>query len=60
MGLSRWSYSAHILARHRAADAEWLGALRQILERWGHDARDADVRTRTIYLVHIGHTSIQT
>jgi len=49
-----------ILARLRAVDAERLGALRQILERWGHDAQDADVRARTIYLVQIGYISTQT
>jgi AcrR family transcriptional regulator len=49
-----------ILARLRIVDAERLAALRQMLERWGHDAQDADVRARTIYLVQIGYISTQT
>jgi AcrR family transcriptional regulator len=49
-----------ILARLRVVDAERLAALRQMLEHWGHDAQDADVRARTIYLVQIGYISTQT
>lgn len=51
---------ADILQRLRAADAERLAALQNLLERWGHDAQDADVRARTIYLVQIGYFSMQT
>lgn len=51
---------ADILTRLRAVDAERLDALRRMLERWGHDAQDADVRARTIYLVQIGYISMQT
>lgn len=49
-----------IHARLQAADAERLTALRNMLERWGHDAQDADVRARAIYLVQIGYISMQT
>lgn len=49
-----------ILGRLRAVDAERLAALRRMLERWGHDAQDADVRARTIYLVQIGYISTRT
>ncbi len=49
-----------ILARLRAVDAERLAALVAMLERWGHDPQDADVRARTIYLVQIGYISMQT
>lgn len=51
---------SQILARLRAVDAERLAALREMLERWGHDPKDADVRARTIYLVQIGYISMQT
>lgn len=44
----------------RRVDAERLAALRAMLERWGHDPHDADVRARTIYLVQIGYISMQT
>lgn len=48
-----------ILARVTEADAERLGALCEMLMRWGHDLLDADVRARTIYLVQIGYISMQ-
>ncbi len=48
-----------ILARIADADARRLRALSAMLERWGHSARDADVRARTIYLVQIGYISMQ-
>lgn len=51
---------AAVLARLRAVDTERLAALQQMLERWGHDPQDADVRARTIYLVQIGYISMQT
>jgi AcrR family transcriptional regulator len=43
-----------------AADAARLEALGGLLRRWGHEAGDADVRARTIYLVQIGYISMQT
>ena len=49
-----------VLQRLRFVDVERLDALRLILERWGHDPQDADVRARTIYLVQIGYISTQT
>ncbi|MGP3698165.1 TetR/AcrR family transcriptional regulator [Rhodobacter sp. NSM] len=42
-----------------AADAERLDALAAMLGRWGHDAQDADVRARTVYLVQIGYISMR-
>ncbi|WP_108259119.1 TetR/AcrR family transcriptional regulator [Mangrovicoccus ximenensis] len=48
-----------VLARLQAADAERLAALRALLEYWGHDALDADVRARTIYLVQVGYISMR-
>lgn len=49
-----------ILARLRTVDAERLASLHEMLVHWGHDAQDADVRARTIYLVQIGYISTQT
>jgi AcrR family transcriptional regulator len=51
---------ARMLARLHAADAARLQALSAMLGLWGHDALDADVRARTIYLVQIGYISMQT
>jgi len=48
-----------ILARIAQADNRRLKALSDMLERWGHDPQDADVRARTIYLVQIGYISMQ-
>jgi AcrR family transcriptional regulator len=48
-----------ILARITEADTRRLNALADMLERWGHDPQDADVRARTIYLVQIGYISMQ-
>ncbi len=48
-----------ILARITKADNRRLKALSDMLERWGHDPQDADVRARTIYLVQIGYISMQ-
>ena len=48
-----------IMARVNAADAERLAALTAMLARWGHEALDADVRARTVYLVQIGYISMQ-
>ncbi len=48
-----------VVARLQQADAERLAALTAMLERWGHDPQDADVRARTIYLVQVGYISMQ-
>lgn len=48
-----------ILARITDADNRRLKALSDMLERWGHDPQDADVRARTVYLVQIGYISMQ-
>ncbi|ANT62452.1 TetR family transcriptional regulator [Salipiger sp. CCB-MM3] len=48
-----------VLERLQSADAERLAALREMLERWGHGAEDADVRARTIYLVQVGYISMR-
>ena len=50
---------AAILARVTQADQARLAALGAMLERWGHNPLDADVRARTIYLVQIGYISMQ-
>ena len=50
---------AAILSRITDADTRRLKALSDMLERWGHDPQDADVRARTIYLVQIGYISMQ-
>lgn len=49
-----------MLARLHRADQIRLEALCQMLQAWGHDAQDADVRARTVYLVQIGYISMQT
>lgn len=51
---------AVIHARLLAADAERLAALTAMLQGWGHDGQDADVRARTIYLAQIGYIAMQT
>ena len=48
-----------IEARIHAADRARLSALGAMLERWGHDPEDADVRARTVYLVQIGYISMR-
>jgi len=59
--LRSWALSDPAVAVEvQAADAERLGALADFLIRWGHDAEDADVRARTIYLVQIGYISMRT
>lgn len=50
---------AAILARITEADTRRHAALAAMLERWGHDPQDADVRARTIYLVQIGYIATQ-
>ena len=49
-----------MLTELQTADNRRLDALRGMLEGWGYDAQDADVRARTIYLVQIGYISMQT
>jgi AcrR family transcriptional regulator len=51
---------ASVLDRLRETDTERLTALRQMLQTWGHDVEDADVRARTIYLTQIGYIAMQT
>lgn len=48
-----------VAARVQAADDARLEALTRMMARWGHDAAEADVRARTIYLVQIGYISMQ-
>lgn len=50
---------ARVAARVAAADAARLEALCRMLELWGHDPAEADVRARTVYLVQIGYISMQ-
>ncbi|SNX71691.1 TetR family transcriptional regulator [Cereibacter ovatus] len=50
---------ATMMAEVHSADAARLAALGAMLCRWGHDAQDADVRARTVYLVQIGYISMQ-
>ena len=49
-----------MLSALHSADAARLAALSAMLGRWGHDTQDADVRSRTIYLVQIGYIAMQT
>ena len=48
-----------VAARVGAADEVRLQALRDMLGRWGHEATQADIRARTIYLTQIGYISMQ-
>ncbi len=48
-----------VAARIEAADETRLGALRDMLVRWGHREQEADVRARTIYLTQIGYISMR-
>lgn len=48
-----------VLERLQREDELRLEALKTMLQRWGHDALDADVRARNIYLVQIGYISMQ-
>lgn len=48
-----------VAARVKEADAARLAALTGMLERWGMDPAEADIRGRTIYLVQIGYISMQ-
>lgn len=58
--LRSWSLqSPKVAGRVKLADARRLGALCDMLVRWGHDPADADVRARTIYLTQIGYISMQ-
>ncbi|MDO5631855.1 MAG: TetR/AcrR family transcriptional regulator [Paracoccus sp. (in: a-proteobacteria)] len=49
-----------ILTEVQAADQARIAALTKMFCRFGHDARVADARARTIYLVQIGYISMQT
>lgn len=51
--------NADVASRIESADSARLGALTEMLERWGHPTRVSDVRARTIYLVQIGYISMQ-
>lgn len=58
--LRSWALQdADVAARTQAADNARLTALRDMLIRWGHDADDADIRARTIYLTQIGYISMR-
>ncbi len=48
-----------VVTRLQQADTRRIDALREMLEKWGHDPADADVRARTIYLVQVGYISMQ-
>ena len=50
---------ALIMERLQSADRRRLAALSELLQHWGHEPHDADVRARTIYLVQIGYISMQ-
>ncbi|THV24055.1 TetR/AcrR family transcriptional regulator [Peteryoungia ipomoeae] len=52
--------SPEILAEVQAADQLRLAALKSMFQRFGNSADDADVRSRTLYLVQIGYISMQT
>lgn len=49
----------NVVARLQQADTRRINALREMLQKWGHDPADADVRARTIYLVQVGYISMQ-
>lgn len=51
--------SDEVMGCLRAADEARIDALRAMLERFGYDPIEADVRARTIYLVQIGYISMQ-
>jgi AcrR family transcriptional regulator len=55
-----WSVqSSDVMAEIEKADQQRLDALAKLFTRFGQDARMADVRARTIYLVQIGYISMQ-
>ena len=55
-----WAHQADaVMARVNAEDERRLDAIRQMFERFGYAAEDADVRARTVYLVQIGYISMQ-
>ncbi|SFJ79573.1 TetR/AcrR family transcriptional regulator [Celeribacter neptunius] len=60
LAIRNWAQQdPHVQNRLLKADQERLNALRDMLERWGHEPQDADVRARTIYLVQLGYISTQ-
>jgi len=55
-----WAHQSEVVtARVNAADERRLRAIRQMFERFGYAADDADVRARTVYLVQIGYIAMQ-
>lgn len=48
-----------VMARVNDADERRLAAIRAMFVRFGFEAREADVRARTVYLVQIGYISMQ-
>ena len=48
-----------VAGRVADADERRLAALREMLMRWGHHQKEADVRARTIYLTQIGYISMR-
>jgi AcrR family transcriptional regulator len=52
--------SPDILTEVKDADQARIDALFRIFVRFGYEAKNADVRARTIYLVQIGYISMQT
>jgi len=55
-----WAHQSDaVMARVNKADERRLAAIREMFERFGFDADDADVRARTVYLVQIGYISMQ-
>lgn len=50
---------ASVAAKVEAADALRLQALARMMGSWGHEAAEADIRARTVYLVQIGYISMQ-
>ena len=55
-----WAHQSDaVTTRVAAADEKRLQAIRSMFERFGFDAKEADVRARTVYLVQIGYISMQ-
>ena len=55
-----WAHqSDEVAARVHAADETRLAAIRDMFERFGFEADEADVRARTLYLTQIGYISMQ-
>ncbi len=55
-----WAHqSGAVMSRVNAADERRLAAIREMFERFGFTADEADVRARTVYLTQIGYISMQ-